>query len=412
QSILVDHININAEWKQHGITVAGGNVQGNQLNQLDLPCGIYVDDDHQTIYVADYANDRIVEWKYGAKNGQVVAGGNGKGNRSNQLYHPTDVIVDKKNDSIIICDRGNRRVVRWSRQNGKNGKTIISDIDCRGLAMDNNGDLYVSDTKKNEVRRWKQGERKGTIVAGGNGQGNHLNQLNWPTYIFVDGDHSVYVSDYRNHRVMKWMKGAKEGIVAAGGNGRGNALTQLCHPQGVTVNHWGNIYVADSFNNRIMRWSQGSCEGSIVVGKYEKAEQSSQLNRPSGLSFDVEGNLYIVDCYNNRVKKLDMGEIPPKSYHYLTKYLPAGIKDLSAETEDLSDGSENLSDESVHLPLETEYLPDKTDYLPVETKYRSVRTNPKDFIEFEESHCNNGSIPTESLTNLIRLFEIDDEMYN
>ncbi|CAF0818857.1 unnamed protein product [Adineta steineri] len=433
QSILVNHININAEWKQHGITIAEGNVQGNQLNQLDLPYGIYVDDDHQTIYVADYGNHCIVEKKYGAKNGQIVAGGNGKGNRSNQLYHPTDVIADKKNDSIIICDRGNRRVVRWSRQNGKNGKIIISDIDCRGLAMDNNGDLYVSDTKKNEVRRWKQGERKGTIVAGGNGQGNHLNQLNWPTYIFVDGDHSVYVSDYRNHRVMKWMKGAKEGIVAAGGNGRGNALTQLCHPQGVTVNHWGNIYVADSFNNRIMRWSQGSCEGSIVVGKYGKAEQSSQLNRPSGLSFDVEGNLYIVDCYNNRVKKFDMGEIPPKSYHYLTKYLPAGTKYLSAETEDLLDEIEDPpyrtkylplekrypSIESEYLPVESEFLPAgtkcpsvDTQYLPVETKYLPVETNPESRIKFEGSYCNNGMIPTESPINLIRLVEIDDEMYH
>ena len=91
--------------------------------------GIYVDDDHQTIYIADWWNHRIVEWKYGAKNGQVVAGGNGKGNRIDQLNHPTDVIVDKKNDSLIICDRGNRRVVRWSRQNGKNGETIISDIE-------------------------------------------------------------------------------------------------------------------------------------------------------------------------------------------------------------------------------------------------------------------------------------------
>ena len=34
--------------------------------------------------------------------------------------------------------------------------------------------------EKNEVRRWKIGETKGTIVAGGNGQGNQLNQLSYP----------------------------------------------------------------------------------------------------------------------------------------------------------------------------------------------------------------------------------------
>ena len=75
--------------------------------------------------------------------------------------------------------------------------------------------LYVSDWMKDEVRRWKIGDKEGTIVAGGNGKGNNLNQLNVPTYIFVDQDYSVYVSDwFSNHRVMKWMKGAKEGIVS------------------------------------------------------------------------------------------------------------------------------------------------------------------------------------------------------
>jgi hypothetical protein len=44
--------------------------------------------------------------------GQVVAGGNGKGNRMDQLNKPTDVIVDKKTNSLIIADTENNRVVR------------------------------------------------------------------------------------------------------------------------------------------------------------------------------------------------------------------------------------------------------------------------------------------------------------
>ncbi|CAF4012957.1 unnamed protein product [Adineta steineri] len=307
----IDHININTKWKQHRITIAGGNGDGNQLNQLSLPQGVYVDDDHQTIYIADWMNHRIVEWKYGAKNGQIVAGGNGYGNESDQLYSPTDVIINKKNDSLIICDWENKRVVRWPRQNGKIGDTIISDIYCQNLTIDKNGNLYVSDCIKNEVRRWKQGKRKGTIVAGGNGRGNHLSQLNDPTYIFVDEDYSVYVSDWNNHRVMKWMKGAKEGIVVAGGNGEGNSLTQLSNPQGVTVDHLGNVYVADSVNHRIMRWCEGSKEGGIVVGGNEQGGKPDQFSYPKGLSFDVQGNLYVVDQSKNRIQKfeIDLNEI-------------------------------------------------------------------------------------------------------
>ncbi|CAF1394746.1 unnamed protein product [Adineta steineri] len=304
--LTVNPININTKWKQHGITIAGGNGYGNKLNQLPHPQGIYVDDDHQTIYIADFGNDRIVEWKYGANHGQVIAGGNGKGNGSDQLKCPTDVIVDKKNGSLIICDYGNSRVVRWSRQNGTNGETIISDIDCRGLTMDKNGNLYVSDWRTNEVRQWKQGERKGTIVAGGNGKGNHSNQLHYPTHIFVDEDYSVYVSDTENHRVMKWMKGAKEGIVVAGGKRKGNSSTQLSCPTGMIVDHLGNIYVADKNNHRIMRWCEGSKEGSIVVGGNGCGDEPNQLNCPKDLSFDVQGNLYVVDYWNHRIQKFDI----------------------------------------------------------------------------------------------------------
>jgi sugar lactone lactonase YvrE len=300
------HIHPNSTWKQNGITIAGGNGQGNQLNQLSSPYGIDVDDDNQCIYIADWENHRIVEWKYGATKGQVVAGGNGEGNRMDQLNRPGNVIVDKKTNSLIIADQGNNRVVRWSRENDPNPQIIISNIACRGLTMNNNGDLYVSDREKNEVRRWKIGETNGTLVAGENGQGDHLNQFNAPTYIFVDQDDSVYVSDYFNDRVMKWLKGAKEGIVVAGGQGRGNSLTQLSHPQGVIVDHLGHVYMADWGNDRIMRWCLGSKEGSIVVEVNGRGQQTNHFYGPTGLSFDRQGNMYVVDCRNQRVQKFNI----------------------------------------------------------------------------------------------------------
>ena len=99
--------------------------------------------------------------------------------------------------------------------------------------MDDQRNLYVSDWKKHEVRRYQIGNNKGTLVAGGNGRGSDLNQLNVPTYIFVDRQQNVYVSDENNHRVMKWTKGATEGIVVAGGHGQGNDLNQLYWPNGL-----------------------------------------------------------------------------------------------------------------------------------------------------------------------------------
>ncbi|CAF3913782.1 unnamed protein product, partial [Rotaria sp. Silwood1] len=248
---LVD-IRPNTTWLKNGITVAGGNEKGSETNHLLYPLGLYVDDD-QMIYVADQDNHRIVEWKSGATNGAVVAGGNGQGTGAHQLYNPFDVIIDKETDSLIISDYGNKRVVRWPRRNSTHGETIISNIACIGLTMDDNGYLYVANNGKHEVRRYKIGDTQGTIVAGGNGQGNRLDQLSDPRFVFVDRDHSVYVSDHGNHRVMKWEEDAKQGIVVVGGQGQGNSLVQLNYPYGIVVDQLGTVYVADCHHHRIMR---------------------------------------------------------------------------------------------------------------------------------------------------------------
>ena len=267
-----------------------------------MPYGIYIDHD-QTIYVADYQNHRIIEWKKGETNGKIVAGGKGEGSQNDQLNRPSNVIIDQKNDSLIISDSGNSRIVRWSRQNGRDGETIISNIRSNGLAMDNNNYLYVCDEEKDEVRRWKIGEKNGILVAGGNGKGNHLNQFNHPMNIFVDQNDSIYVSDMGNNRVMKWMKGAKEGIIVAGGQGEGNSFKQLSGPYGIIVDQLETVYVADSGNHRVMRWYKEAKEGNIIVGGNGKGQQLNQLNGPIDLSFDGENNLYVVDFWNDRVQK-------------------------------------------------------------------------------------------------------------
>ncbi|CAF1557132.1 unnamed protein product, partial [Adineta steineri] len=250
-------------------------------------------------------NNRIVEWKCNAKKGQIIAGGNGRGNRMDQLNRPTDVIVDQQNHAVIIADQGNSRVIQWLNQNQQ---VLTENIHCSCLAMDKHGFLYVSDTEKNEVKRWKMGEynNEGIVVAGGNGKGDQLNQLNTPSFIFVDEDQSVYVSDRHNNRVMKWRKDAKEGTVVAGGNGRGENLKQFFCPQGVIVDDLGQIYVADWGNHRVMRWCEGEEEGEIVVGGNGKGNQSNQLNYPRGLYFNDEGNLYVADCDNYQIKKIEI----------------------------------------------------------------------------------------------------------
>ncbi|CAF5219367.1 unnamed protein product, partial [Rotaria magnacalcarata] len=97
---VIPTIPANAKWTQNGVTVAGDNTT----------------------------------------NGQVVAGvaaGKRPGSPLDQLICPIDVLIDKWTDSLIICDMGNRRVVLWSRRSGTTqGEILINNIDCWGLAID------------------------------------------------------------------------------------------------------------------------------------------------------------------------------------------------------------------------------------------------------------------------------------
>ncbi|CAF0818640.1 unnamed protein product [Adineta steineri] len=292
------------KFQQFAITVAGGNKKGQELNQLYWPEGIFIDDE-KSIYVADSKNHRIVKWKLNSNKGEIIAGGNGRGNQNNQLNYPINIIFDKENNSFIISDYGNRRIIRYFDQNQINQQIIISHIKCFGLTIDKNGLIYVCDYVNNEVRRWKQGDYEGELVAGGNRQRNRLKKLNQPMFIFIDEYDSLYISDQNNHRVMRWKKGAKEGEVVAGGNGEGVSLKQLSYPGDVFVDHLGQIYVADCWNHRIMRWCEGDKEGELVVGGNGLGNQSNQLNHPACLSFDSEENLYVVDQYNHRIQKYE-----------------------------------------------------------------------------------------------------------
>jgi sugar lactone lactonase YvrE len=292
----------NARWAQHGITVAGGHGRGNSLQQLCCLHSIVVDDD-DTVFIADHANHRIVAWKKGDNEGHVVAGGQGSGNGFHQLNYPTDVLIDKETKSLIICDQGNRRVIRRSLNNDTRGETLVDNIDCSRLAMDKQGCLYVNDYNKHEVRRYTGGDTKGTVVAGANGEGDRLNQFHYPCYMFVDAQQSLYVSDHYNHRVMKWLKRAKEGKVVAGGEGRGEELTQLHYPRGLWVDDTGTVYVAECNNDRVTRWPKGGKRGVVLVGGNGEGNATNQFKRPVGLSFDRRGNMYVADHDNHRVQQ-------------------------------------------------------------------------------------------------------------
>ena len=147
---------------------------------------------------------------------------------------------------------------------------IISSILCLGLAMDDEGSLYVTDFEKNEVRRYGRSgwARRGDRSLVDMGEVPH--SISW---IVLDRSLLMLIvpstsSDSFNHRVMKWARDAKEGVVVAGGRGDGNRPEQLHRPSGIFVDQMGSVYVADQENHRVMRWLKGAKEGEVIAGGY------------------------------------------------------------------------------------------------------------------------------------------------
>ena len=120
--------------------MAGGNGRGDDTNQLYWPRGLDIDDDDQSIVIADCWNHCIVEWKMGEKNGKVTVCDRGQGNRLDQLYYPIDVLIDKEPNSVLIANLENQRVLRWSRrQETIQGEVIIAKRPVRWISHRSSG---------------------------------------------------------------------------------------------------------------------------------------------------------------------------------------------------------------------------------------------------------------------------------
>ena len=77
------------------------------------------------------------------------------------------------------------------------GTKTLPFLEPSGLCV-HDGWLYVADSKTHMVSRWMLKDASvGQLVAGGQGPGDALEQLNRPTAVAVDAAGRVYVSDAR-----------------------------------------------------------------------------------------------------------------------------------------------------------------------------------------------------------------------
>lgn len=189
----------------------------------------------------------------------------------------------------------------------------------QGVAVDKAGNLYVTDTNNQTVRRISPAgvvtTLAGTAGITGSADGNGGEaQFDLPSGVAVDGSGNIYVADSNNQTIRK-ITPAGTVITFAGSAGIHGATDGLggaarfSGPQGVAVDGSGNVYVADTNNQAVRKISPAgnvtTLAGAVgVAGSADGTGTAARFNYPFSLAVDASGNVYVADLWNSTIRKI------------------------------------------------------------------------------------------------------------
>jgi hypothetical protein len=264
--------------------------------------------------------------------------GDGGPATSAQFSFPSCVVVDSRRH-VWIADSGNMRVRRIDASTGfvrtvagKAGRGFSGDggpatqalLDVPNtIAVDANGNLFISDANNNRVRRVDARSGiidtvLGTGEPGYNGDGADARetQIGLVNGLALDAAGNLYFSDASNNRVRRVDAQTKIVTTVAGtgepgfaGDGGSALEARLRYPAGLALDVDGSILIADRFNNRIRRVDGETGIITTLAGTGVEGytgdggpATDAQLNEPSAISLDPAGVLYIADTGNFAVR--------------------------------------------------------------------------------------------------------------
>lgn len=190
----------------------------------------------------------------------------------------------------------------------------------QGIAIDAQGNLYIADSFNNAIRKITSlgvvSTLAGNANAGYKDAAGAAAQFYSPQGVAVDAQGNVYVSDVGNNAIRKITPA---GVVTtlAGGSGAGYAdgtgtAAKFSNPAGLAVDAQGSVYVADRSNNVIRKITAAgvvtTLSGQKVAGYTDGANIYAQFNNPTGLAIDSQGILYVADISNNAIRKVAVAD--------------------------------------------------------------------------------------------------------
>ncbi len=195
-----------------------------------------------------------------------------------------------------------------------------------GLALDNDGNLYVTDEYSGNVYK---------IPIDGSGNAGTPENLtgSLDAGVDIENPHGLTISVNEDNSVVLYATDAGNSSnniieidIPASGNivdvivseltsdSTGGTVTgtvddaQFNSPHGITVNGNGSVFVSDENNNRIQLITPSgnviTFAGDGTEGDTDGDGETARFNKPRGLALDGDGNLLVCDYGNGKVKKI------------------------------------------------------------------------------------------------------------
>ena len=214
------------------------------------------------------------------------------------------------NGDIYVADEGNDRVEKLDSSGN-----YLSQIDGivgnilyfaapSGVAVDSNGDVYVTDLN-GDLDKY---DANGNFVwAVGHGcDASCLNSVYFgsgPQGVAVGSNGDVYATDQSNNLV--WIFDSSGNYLSQfGSSGTGNG--QFSQPLGVAVNSGGDVYVTDAGNDRVEKFDSS---GNYLSQFGSSGTGNGQFNKPFGVAVYPDGLVGVVDSNNKRVETFGQAAI-------------------------------------------------------------------------------------------------------
>jgi DNA-binding beta-propeller fold protein YncE len=273
-----------------GTGTAGFSGDGGQATQalLAAPAGLALDAQGELV-IADRGNDRIrrvgAAGTIETIRGSPSAGLNGPAGVA--VTAEGDVYVADQQNARVLKIKASGRVTRvaggGSSDPGDGGRATAARLSRPSyVLLDQDGNLLFTDSGANRIRRIDPHgvitTIAGTGEAGFSGDGGPATgaRLHSPTGLALDADGNLYVSDSGNNRVRRISaRGtittlAGTGDAGFGGDGGDAAAAKLDAPADLEVDAVGSIYVADQGNGRVRVIDHDGVIDSIAGGGMQR----------------------------------------------------------------------------------------------------------------------------------------------